>query len=81
MGERAALRGARAAAKGALLAEPFDRARLEAALADLRVATGKNQELLHRILAEAAATSPLEARKELAEALEGPGMRRGRPFR
>ncbi len=67
------LRAARRAAREALLQPNFDAARLETSLAAVRAETTKSQELLHRSLAEAAATAAPSDRKDLAKALDGRG--------
>lgn len=77
-GRREATRGARLAVKDVLVREPFEATKVEAALAALRVENGKNQELFHRVLVEAAASGTPEGRRELSSWFEG---ERGRRFR
>jgi uncharacterized membrane protein len=78
--KRRAIGEARRTAREALEKEPFDRAALESALANLRKETGSSQEIMHRAIVEAAAKSSPEERKKLGQALErfGPGSGRER---
>lgn len=65
-GERSELRKARRAVRDALVAEPFDPAQLERALAGLRARTDSSQQRMHAALVELARTLPAEQRKLLA---------------
>lgn len=69
--QRRALRSARARVGAALEAEPFDRARLEGELANLRKETLRSQETMHRALVELAGDMPPEERKRLPMMLGG----------
>jgi uncharacterized membrane protein len=64
--QRAQLHAARREVGEALVAEPFDRPRMEKALGRLREETSKGQQRLHEHLLERAATLPLEQRKKFA---------------
>lgn len=64
--QRESARRAREGVREALHREPFDRKSLEESLAQLRIETAKNQELLHRALVQAAAESNESGRRELA---------------
>jgi uncharacterized membrane protein len=59
---------ARRAVAEALRAEPFERGRLEQALADARTATDASQAAMHAALVEVAATVGPEERRKLARA-------------
>ena len=63
---RAAAR-ARSDVQEILNREPFDRVALDAALAKLRAETEQSQQMLHRALADAAATAAPERRRELGK--------------
>lgn len=63
--QRRALQGARARVKAALEAEPFERARLEAELGNLRSETEHAQAAMHRALVEVASDMTPEERKRL----------------
>lgn len=67
--QRRAAARARADAEAALAREPFDRAALDASLAELRRRTQASQELVHRAVGDAASTLPPERRRELGRAL------------
>jgi uncharacterized membrane protein len=67
---RLAIADARKAARAALETEPFERAALESALAQLRKETVESQEIMHRSILDAAEKGSPEKRKELANALE-----------
>ncbi|HMJ12820.1 MAG TPA: periplasmic heavy metal sensor [Polyangiaceae bacterium] len=67
---RDAVRHARKAVRETLRAEPFEAAKLEGTLRQLRDETTKTQELLHRTLVEAARESAPEARRELSRGFE-----------
>jgi uncharacterized membrane protein len=73
-GSRRELRAARKRVQKALEAEPFDKARLEGELANLRAETARSQEAVHNALVEAASSMTPEQRRHLP-VLEG---RRGR---
>jgi uncharacterized membrane protein len=75
---REATRRARARAREALTSAEFDRQKLEQALASLKDETGKNQELAHRALVEAAVEARPEQRKALGQALGAKGPRGGK---
>lgn len=60
----------------ALVAEPYDPAALEAALAGLRTTLNATQEIAHRSLVEVAGTLTVEERRQLAEAMRKPPWRR-----
>ncbi len=64
-GSRRELRAARKRVQRALEAEPFDRARLEGELANLRADTARSQEAVHRALVDAASRRTPEERKRL----------------
>jgi uncharacterized membrane protein len=74
-----ALREAREELEQALLAEPYDRARVEQALATLRKQTGTLQEGMHRALLDIAAELGPEERRAFVRENFGRrrGMRRG----
>lgn len=61
------VRQAREAVREALTREPFDRARLEAALGTLRERTSGIQLEMHRVLLERASSLDADQRKRLAE--------------
>jgi uncharacterized membrane protein len=77
-----AVDAARRAVRDALVAEPFDAAALESALAGLRTQTDAAQVALHRALVDAARDLPLEERRRLADSRlferRGSRMRPGR---
>lgn len=75
-GRRDAVRQARARVSEALRTEPFQPARLEQSLGELRSETTKTQELLHRALVKAARDGTPEARRELSQGFERPARRR-----
>lgn len=75
-GRRAAVRTARARVSEALRAEPFQPARLEQSLAELRTETTKTQELLHQALVHAAREGVPETRRELSRGFEQRPRRR-----
>ncbi|HEY6556721.1 MAG TPA: periplasmic heavy metal sensor [Polyangiaceae bacterium] len=75
-GRRDAVRQARARVSEALRIEPFQPARLEQSLAELRSETTKTQELVHRALVKAAREGTPEARSELSRGFERPARRR-----
>jgi uncharacterized membrane protein len=64
-GSRRELRAARKRVQRALEAEPFDRARLEGELANLRADTARSQETVHKALVDAASRMTPEERKRL----------------
>jgi Spy/CpxP family protein refolding chaperone len=64
--QREQLRDARRALREALLAEPFDRAALQQALARLREATARSQHMMHDAVLETAPGLTREQRAELA---------------
>jgi hypothetical protein len=64
--------------KEVLVREPFEKPKLEGALATLRAENGKNQELFHQVLVEAATSATPEGRRELSTWFEG---EKGRRFR
>lgn len=66
---RRAMRQAQKDVQAALGAEPFDRARLDRGLEQLRKETSRAQRELHTALGEAAAQLGPEDRKHLAEAM------------
>lgn len=72
-----ALRDARKGVEEALLAEPYDRARVESALAELRKETGAMQEGMHRALLDIAEELGPEQRRAFVR--ENFGSRRRRP--
>jgi len=78
---RGELKRTRREVRDALLAEPFDAARLERSLSDLRAQTDSTQAHMHEALVELASSLPLEQRKHLARralAFEAMGLgRRG----
>jgi len=61
------LRDARKRVREAMAAEPFDRAALENAFADVRVRFDDLQKVLHGALADAASRLPPDARQRLAQ--------------
>ncbi len=65
--QRAGLRAARDEVRAALVQEPFDRAKLEAALAKLRAETTQMQATMHQTLVELAASLDAPQRKHLAQ--------------
>lgn len=68
--------------RDAILAEPFDRARVEAAYKAFRAADGRMQEAHGAVVIDVLAKLPLEDRKALVEALAAPGrMGAARPHR
>jgi uncharacterized membrane protein len=77
-----AVDAARRAVRDALVAEPFDPAAMDSALAGLRVQTDAAQVVLHRALADAARELNAEDRRRLADSRwferRGPRMRPGR---
>lgn len=70
----------RRALRDAILAEPFDRARVEAAFAAFRDAQSALQKSQGSVVIDVLAKLPLEERKTLIEALAAPGPL-GRPRR
>ncbi len=74
--QRSAVASARAEAEAVLAREPFDRAAFDASLSELRRKTQATQEIVHRAVGDAAATLPVERRRELGRALNH-GRRRG----
>jgi uncharacterized membrane protein len=54
-------------ARDTLGREPFDRAALESALANLRAQTGRSQEAMHRAIVEAAQNATPAERRALAK--------------
>lgn len=75
--QRRALAAARQAVSEALVAEPFERERLEAAFAELRQHTNGMQEVMHRRLTDFAQGLPREDRERLVRfALRGERRRR-----
>jgi len=72
--KRRAIGEARRTAQAALEAEPFDRAALERALEGLRKETVASQEVLHRVIADAAAKGSPDERRKLGRALERSGL-------
>jgi uncharacterized membrane protein len=72
-----AVREARMKVRDAMVAEPFDRAKLDAAFAELRARSQELQTAVHVAVAEAAAKLPPDARRKLAE-LDRGGRERGR---
>lgn len=73
------VRRLRTALRDAILAEPFDRKRVEAAYAAFRAADAAIQQIHGSVVIDALAELPLEDRKMLVDALAAPG--RGRPPR
>lgn len=73
-----AMRRARREMRAALVAEPFDPARLEAALAELRTRGGAAQASMHGAMLELASDLTPEARRALAEGLARPRRPRHR---
>jgi uncharacterized membrane protein len=73
-----AMRAARAPVRAALMAEPFDPAALEKALAELRQKTSVGQEKVHAALVDVAKRATPAERRELADSFE---LRRRRPRR
>jgi len=67
-GGRAQIHRARGAVRDALLADPFEPARLETALGELRQATHDAQEALHEALLEAAPNLSADERAQLSRA-------------
>lgn len=61
------VREARAKVREAMLKEPFERAALEAAFADLRTRSDALQAALHAAIVEGAADLPPDARQRLAD--------------
>jgi uncharacterized membrane protein len=73
--KRSELRAARGQVGEALESEPFDRERMEEALANLREKTADGQRELHEHLLQRISTLPLEQRKRFAKSRyfrEGP---------
>jgi uncharacterized membrane protein len=64
------MRAARVGARQALVAEPFDEAALEGALAEVRAAAGAVHAEMHEAMTAVAAELPPEARKAMAEAMQ-----------
>jgi uncharacterized membrane protein len=60
-------RGARDKLRAAMAAEPFDRAALDAAFAEMRTRMGESQAAMHAALTDAASRLSPEARKRLSE--------------
>lgn len=78
--QRRAIHAARNAVQAALVAEPFDQAKLSTALSELRAATSDAQGALHESLVEAAPSMSPEERAALSHAhrlWSGPGHRAG----
>jgi Spy/CpxP family protein refolding chaperone len=76
--QHGALRAARAKVSEALKTDPFDKARLGTALAELQAQTSRMQSTMHATLVEVAASLDASQRKRLANApwlLRAPGMR------
>lgn len=71
------LRAARREAREALRAEPFDRARLAAAYAEMRRHGDVLEQSFHEAMIDAASRLSPEARQKLAEMRWGPGGRSG----
>ncbi len=65
-----ALRGARRAAHDALVAEPFDAARLGTRFEELRTRAGAAHALVHQAMAELAERVDPETRRQIAEAMQ-----------
>ncbi|MGD8863885.1 MAG: periplasmic heavy metal sensor [Myxococcales bacterium] len=76
--QRQATRAARRAVHDALLAEPFDRAALERAFAELREQRAQAQAAAHATVVELADKLGPEERRKLARRGRGDGRRRGR---
>jgi uncharacterized membrane protein len=76
MREARGLRREHEAVYEALVAEPYDPAALEAALAGLRTTLNATQEIAHRSFVEVAGKLNLEERRQLAEAMRKPPWRR-----
>ena len=75
-GRRNAVRQARMRVSEALRADPFQAARLEQSLAELRSETTKTQQMLHGALVQAARDGTPETRHELSRGFErGPRRR------
>jgi len=72
-----AVREARTKVRDAMVAEPFDRAKLDAAFAELRSRSQELQTTMHAAVSEAAAKLPADARAKLAES-NRPRRERGR---
>jgi uncharacterized membrane protein len=72
-----AMREARMKVRDAMVAEPFDRAKLDGAFAELRARSQELQTEVHAAVAEAAAKLPADARQKLAESNRS-GRERGR---
>jgi uncharacterized membrane protein len=81
---RGAAARARADAEAVLAKDPFDRVALDEALRRLRLSTQGSQEVVHRVLSDAAAALPRERRLELGGVLSRGGRmgrRGGGPLR
>jgi uncharacterized membrane protein len=72
-----AVREARTKVRDAMVAEPFDRAKLDAAFAELRARSQELQTAVHTAVSDAAVKLPAEARQKLAE-FNRPLRERGR---
>jgi uncharacterized membrane protein len=72
-----AVREARMKVRDAMVAEPFDRTKLDAAFAELRARSQELQTAVHTAVADAAAKLPPDARQKLAEG-NRPRRERGR---
>jgi uncharacterized membrane protein len=75
MGRRKAMMQAREEAAAAMRAEPFDRARLEQALARFRNESTAGKESLHRTLVEACSKGSPETRRSLAQIFQSSAAR------
>ncbi len=62
-----AVREARLALRGAIVADPFDRPRVEQAFADLRARNAEQQRVLHTIAIDAMVRLPQASRQSLAD--------------
>ncbi len=79
-GRRNAVRQARRRVSEALRADPFQPARLEQSLAELRDETTKTQEMLHGALVQTAREGTAATRRELSQGFErGPRRRQSPP--
>jgi hypothetical protein len=67
-----AVREARLALRSAIVAEPFDRARVERAFAELRARNEEQQGMLHAIATDAMARLPQASRQSLASWTQQP---------
>jgi len=71
------LASARRAVGKALVSEPFDKAALEQAFAELRTASDATQSALHTVIINAAEGLPAEERSALLKGISGRGSHRG----